>query len=52
MLVLGDWSGDAEKDPLAPRKPIVIDRDNFDQVMAKLGVRADISIGDGEIVSL
>jgi type VI secretion system protein ImpC len=52
MLVLGDWSGDAEKDSLAPRKPIVIDRDNFDEVMAKLGVRADISIGDGEIVSL
>lgn len=52
MLVLGDWAGDAENGSLSPAKPIVIDRDNFDDVMAKLGVRADITIGEGDVISL
>src|SRR5690606_26523115 len=48
----GAWSGDAENGSLSPVKPIVIDRDNFDDVMAKLGVRADITIGEGDVISL
>ncbi len=52
MLVVGDWSGDGEKKPAAARKPIEIDRDNFDEVMEKLGVTANVSIGDGETLSL
>ncbi len=52
MLVLGDWSGDGEKKAASGRKPIEIDRDNFDEVMEKLGVKAEISIGDGETLSL
>lgn len=52
MLVLGDWSGDGEKKAASGRKPIEIDRDNFDEVMERLGVKAEISIGDGETLSL
>lgn len=42
MLVLGNWSGDGEKRPLAERRLIEIDRDNFDTTMARIGVRLDL----------
>jgi predicted component of type VI protein secretion system len=29
LLALGDWSGGADKKPLADRRPIAIDTDNF-----------------------
>lgn len=38
MLVLGDWAGDGERKPFGERRPIEIDRDDFDDVMARLGV--------------
>lgn len=48
MLVLGDWSGSAEKRDLASRRPISIDRDNFDEVMNKLGAALELDLnGDG-----
>jgi len=52
MLVLGDWSGDGEKKAASARRPIEIDRDNFDEVMQKLGVKADISVGEGDTLTL
>ncbi len=36
MLVLGDWSSKAEKPELEKRRPIEIDRDNFDDVLRKI----------------
>lgn len=45
LLVLGDWSGDVEKRALDLRFPIEIDRDNFDEVLARLGVRLDLELG-------
>ncbi|HSI88085.1 MAG TPA: type VI secretion system contractile sheath large subunit, partial [Pyrinomonadaceae bacterium] len=45
ILVLGEWSGDGEKKPLAERRPIEIDRDDFDAVMSQLGVKADLAPG-------
>ena len=36
LLVLGDWSGDGEKPPPGERRPLEIDRDNFDQIFAKI----------------
>lgn len=45
MLVLGDWSGHAERRPLGARKPIEIDRDNFDDVIKGLGVRVMLEQG-------
>jgi type VI secretion system protein ImpC len=52
MLVSGDWSGDAEKRALELRFPIEIDRDNFDEVIARLGVRVDLDLGDGKELAL
>ena len=49
ILMLGDWSGDAETRQLSERRPIEIDRDNFDDVMAKVGVRLEFSIESGPI---
>ena len=49
LLVMGDWSGDGEKRPLSERSPIEIDRDNFDEVMAKFGVRLDLEAKNGSI---
>ncbi len=48
ILVLGDWSGDAEKEGFASRRPIEIDRDNFDDVMGRIGTSLALDLqGDG-----
>jgi type VI secretion system protein ImpC len=52
LLVLGDWSGDAEKRPLELRFPIEIDRDNLDEMLARLGTRLDLDLGDGGTLAL
>ncbi len=53
ILVLGDWSGNGEKKDLAERRPIEIDRDNFDDVLQKLGVRLDLDLqNDGNVLTL
>lgn len=49
MLVLGDWSGDADKKPLSDRNPIEIDRDNFDAVIDRLGTRLDLDLEGGSV---
>ena len=48
ILLVGNWSGKENSDaPLS--KPIVIDRDNFEEVMAKFNVHLDIAIdNDGQ----
>src|SRR4030095_12026924 len=52
ILVLGDWSGDGEKKDLDDRRPIEIDRDEFDDVFAKLGVALELDFPDGTIIPL
>lgn len=47
MLVLGDWTADGDKQELARRRPIEIDRDNFDDVMNGLSVRLDLEAAGG-----
>ena len=47
ILMLGDWSGDAEKSELHRRNPLEIDRDNFDDIMKKLRVRLELESGGG-----
>lgn len=52
MLILGDFSGRGSRDvePDAARlaaSPIPIDRDDFDDVFAKLGVEIALPLGDG-----
>ncbi|MEP7074269.1 MAG: type VI secretion system contractile sheath large subunit [Acidobacteriota bacterium] len=48
MLVLGDWSGSADKPALSSRRTREIDRDNFDEVMNKIGTSLELDLqGDG-----
>ena len=47
ILMLGDWSGDAEKSELHRRNPLEIDRDNFDDIMKKLRVRLELEAEGG-----
>lgn len=53
ILVLGDWSGNATKKDLSERRPIEIDRDNFDEVLQKLKVSLALDLnGDGNLLNL
>ena len=52
MLVLGDWSGTGDKPQFEDRTPIEIDRDEFDDVIAKLRVRLELDFPDGTIIPL
>lgn len=45
MLVLGDWAGHGAKRSLAERRPLEIDRDNFDDVLRSLAVRLQLDMG-------
>ncbi len=53
ILVLGDWSANAAKKDLNQRRPIVVDRDNFDEVLRgfKTTLALDLT-GDGNLLSL
>ena len=51
VLMLGDWSGGAEG-PVSGRRPIEVDRDNFDEVMARLKPHVDLDFDDGSTLSL
>lgn len=51
ILLLGDWSGNSNRKSLNERRPVVIDRDNFEAVLKKLNVELDLDLqGDGEDV--
>ena len=52
VLLLGDFSGSGNKTPLPSRKPVQVDRDNFDDVMARVAPELNIRVqntlaGDG-----
>lgn len=47
ILVLGDFAGDAERKPLAERNIAEIDRDNFDTMIGRLGVRLSLDYKGG-----
>jgi type VI secretion system protein ImpC len=46
ILFLGDWSGNSNRKDLDERKPFVVDRDNFDEVLKRLNVRLDLDLYD------
>lgn len=56
LALIGDFSGRASRDDaktdLARRKPILVDRDNLDEVIGKLDVRLRIPISDSESLAL
>lgn len=50
ILLLGDWSGKgscSDDSDLSKLKPLEIDRDNFEEVLEKLKVRADLDFQGG-----
>lgn len=46
MLFMGDYTGRADPRPLEERKPINIDKDNFNQVLAEHNLSVDLSVPD------
>jgi type VI secretion system protein ImpC len=52
IAVLGDFSGRSSRSgpepvsALASRRPLLVDRDNFDNVLARLGVEVHLPLGD------
>ena len=46
ILVVGDYTGRADDTPLEERKPINVDKENFDDVMAKQDLAARVQVPD------
>lgn len=44
MLFLGDYTGRPDPRPLEDRKPINVDKDNFDQVLAEQNLEVNMSV--------
>ena len=52
ILALGNWSGDAERRDFSARRPIEIDRDNFDEIIARLNTSVVLDFDDGSELAL
>jgi type VI secretion system protein ImpC len=48
ILLLGDFSSSRTKKPLPSRKPVEVDRDNFDEVLAAFQPELKLNLGDEE----
>ncbi len=46
ILVVGDYTGRPDDTPLEERKPISVDKENFNEVMAKQDLKATVSVPD------
>lgn len=46
MLLVGDYTGRKDETPLEDRKPINIDKDNFQQVLAEQKIGVTLSVAD------
>ncbi|HXS16214.1 MAG TPA: type VI secretion system contractile sheath small subunit [Polyangiaceae bacterium] len=46
MLFLGDYTGRSDETPLEERKPINVDKDNFQQVLAEQNLSLTASVSD------
>jgi type VI secretion system protein ImpC len=45
VALLGNWTGGRNHQPIGTRKPISVDRDNYDAVLKKCGVRIETAAG-------
>src|SRR5690606_34046415 len=52
ILALGNWTRDGDKRDPDDRHPVEIDRDNFDEVIARLAPKANLDFDDGSSVVL
>jgi len=48
ILVLGDWTGDGSKKGLTDRRPVEIDRDNYDDVLRRFAPKLRPNDSDGQ----
>jgi type VI secretion system protein ImpB len=46
LLFIGDYTGRADPRPLEERKPINIDKDNFQQVLSEQNLSVDLAVPD------
>ena len=46
ILMVGDYTGRPDATPLEERKPISVDKENFNDVMAKQDLKAAVSVPD------
>ncbi|HEX9622348.1 MAG TPA: type VI secretion system contractile sheath small subunit [Polyangiaceae bacterium] len=46
MLFMGDYTGKADPRPVEERKPINVDKDNFEQVLAEQDLGLTLSVSD------
>jgi type VI secretion system protein ImpB len=46
MLFIGDYTGRADPRPLEERKPINVDKDNFEQVLAEQNLQVSMQVSD------
>ena len=46
IMMMGDYTGKADDTPLEERKPINVDKDNFNDVMAEQNLSLDINVDD------
>lgn len=46
ILMMGDYTGKPDDTPLEERKPINIDKDNFNEVMAEHKLSLDLNVAD------
>ena len=46
LLVVGDYTGRADDRPLEERKPINVDKDNFDDVLKSQELKTEMSVPD------
>jgi type VI secretion system protein ImpB len=46
ILMMGDYTGKSDTTPLEERKPINIDKDNFNEVMAEQNLSLNINVAD------
>lgn len=46
MLMVGDYTGRSEDTPLEERKPINVDRENFNEVLAKQNLEVAVQVPD------
>jgi type VI secretion system protein ImpC len=52
VLLLGDFSGSGSKKPLPSRKPVQVDRDNFDDVLAAFHPELKLRLADEEVATI
>jgi type VI secretion system protein ImpB len=46
LLVMGDFTGQPDDRPLEDRKPINVDKDNFNDVMRSMNLKADLQVAN------